>query len=75
MRQLTNSQITLLAQYFSDLSKMLFGAAVVGYLFPTSTFPVTLTALFVGSLTAAACLLYAIRIAASRPSSPHHYDD
>jgi hypothetical protein len=64
MRRLTNSQITLLAQYFSDLSKILFGASVVGYLFPTSTFPVTLTALIVGSLTAAACLLYAIRLSA-----------
>ncbi len=64
MRRLTKPQLTLLAQYFSDLSKILFGASVVGYLLPTSTFPVTLTALFVGSLTAAACLLYAMRLSA-----------
>ncbi len=64
MRQLTKSQISLLAQYFSDLSKILFGASVVGYLFPTNTVPVTLTVLFVGLLTAAACLVYAMRLSA-----------
>jgi hypothetical protein len=68
MRRLTNNQLTLLSQYFSDLSKILFGASVVGYFFP-ATVPVTLTALFMGTLTAAACLLYAIRIAAEIPTS------
>ena len=62
MRRLTHSQLTLLSQYFADISKILFGASVVGYFFPTSAVPVTLTALFMGSLTAAACLLYAVRI-------------
>ena len=64
MRRLTTSQISLLAQYFSDLSKILFGASVVGYLFPTNAVPVTLTALFVGLLTASACLVYAMRLSA-----------
>ncbi len=64
MRRLTNHQLTLLSGYFSDLSKILFGASVVGYFFPTSTVPMTLTAFFMGSLTAAACLLYAVRISA-----------
>ena len=69
MRRFTNSQLTLLSQYFSDLSKILFGASVVGYFFPTSTVPVTLTAFFMGSLTAAACLVYAIRISAELPTA------
>jgi hypothetical protein len=69
MRRPTNSQLSLLSQYFSDLSKILFGASVVGYFFPTSSVPVTLSAFLMGSLTAAICLLYAIRISAELTTS------
>ena len=69
MRRLTHSQLALLSQYFSDLSKILFGASVVGYFFPTGAVSVTLTAFFMGSLTAAACLVYAMRISAELPTT------
>lgn len=64
MRRLTHSQLTLLSPNFSDLSKILFGASVVRYFLPTSAVLLTLTALFMGSLTAAACLVYTMRISA-----------
>ena len=61
--QLNSNQIDILAKYFSDLSKIIFASAVLGFFIPISeTIPTFQTFLF-GSATTIAALILSIRLA------------
>jgi hypothetical protein len=64
---LTKSQLSLLSQYFADLSKILFGSTVVGYFIPGAglvTPPVFLSGVIVGVV----CLLISLDLAREAPT-------
>jgi hypothetical protein len=67
--RLTNAQQTLLAHYFSDLSKILMGSTVIAYLVPTSVTVVSPAAFLVGATTAGACLIFAVALSPETASS------
>jgi hypothetical protein len=55
--RLTKSQESLLSPYFADLSKILFGSTVVGYVIPNTTSLITPSAFLAGVIVGLVCLL------------------
>jgi len=66
--RLTKSQITLLSQYFADLSKILFGSTVVGYFIPNTTDLITPSVFLAGIIVGLVCLLISIDLARELPT-------
>jgi hypothetical protein len=61
--RLTKGQLSLLAQYCSDLSKILFGSTVVGYFIPNGAGLVTRPVFLAGALVALVCLFIGVNLA------------
>jgi hypothetical protein len=66
--RLTKAQLSLLAQYCSDLSKILFGSTVIGYFIPNGEGLVTWPVFLAGALVALVCLFIGVNLARD-PSS------
>ena len=69
---LTKSQASLLSHYFADLSKILFGSTVVGYVIPNTTDYVTPAAFLAGVIVGLVCLLISVesRTRITHPMNP-----
>ena len=65
---LTKSQASLLSHYFADLSKILFGSTVVGYVIPNTTDYVTPAAFLAGVIVGLVCLLISVDLARELPT-------
>ncbi len=65
---LTKSQASLLWQYFADLSKILFGSTVVGYVIPNTTDLITPAAFLAGVIVGLVCLLISLDLARELPT-------
>lgn len=59
----TKEQSNLLADYLSDLSKVLFASVVVGFFIPTTVGSVSGGIFIAGTLTAAFALFGAVQLA------------
>ncbi len=60
--QLNQEQIDILAKYFSDLSKILFGSTVLGFFIPSPEVQITLSVFIVGALATTTCLAFSLRL-------------
>ena len=61
--RLNSGQIRILSGYFSDVSKILVGSAVVGFFVPIGTGQITLPIFIGGTIAAFICLLLGIKFA------------
>ncbi|OGE77954.1 MAG: hypothetical protein A2751_02835 [Candidatus Doudnabacteria bacterium RIFCSPHIGHO2_01_FULL_46_14] len=57
------NQTDLLADYFSDLSKILFASAIVGFFVPSSIGQIGLTTFAVGTLATVVALVISLMMA------------
>ena len=58
--RLTKNQIDILSGYFSDISKILVGSAVIGFFVPSGVGPISIPVFIGGSATAVLCLFISI---------------
>jgi hypothetical protein len=65
--RLTKSQESLLSQYFADLSKILFGSTVVGYVIPNTTQLITPSVFLAGVIVGLVCLFISLDLARELP--------
>jgi hypothetical protein len=66
--RLTKAQLMLLSQYFSDVSKILFGSTVIGYFIPSSAGLITLPVFFAGVIVGLVCFLISLDLARESPT-------
>lgn len=59
--KLNGDQIGLLAKYFADLSKILFGSVIIGYFLPSSII-VNLPTFMLGSSVATVFIIFSVKI-------------
>jgi len=57
---LNKDQTSSLSQYFSDLSKITFGSAVLGFFVPGAVGSITIPIFIGGILATAVCLMFSI---------------
>lgn len=60
--RLNQAQIKSVSKFFSDLAKILFASAVVGFFIPSSSINVTTNALVVGSFFALSFFIISVTI-------------
>jgi hypothetical protein len=65
--RLTKSQESLLSQYFADLSNILFGSTVVGYVIPNTTDVITPSVFLAGVIVGLVCLSISLDLARDLP--------
>lgn len=59
---LNKNQINLLSQYFSDLSKIIFGSAVLGFFLPGIVGAITIPVFWGGIVATVSCLLFSMNL-------------
>jgi hypothetical protein len=65
---LTKSQESWLAPYVADLSNILFGSTVIGYVIPNTTSVITPAALLAGTIVGLVYLLISVDLARALPT-------
>jgi hypothetical protein len=66
--RLTTSQESWLSPYCADLSNILFGSTVVGYVIPNTTDLITPSAFLAGVIVGLVCLLISVDLARDVPT-------
>ena len=60
--QLNKEQTTILAGYFSDLSKILLSSLVIGFFIPATSGPITVSVLVGGTIVGVSFIAFSIFI-------------
>ena len=60
---LNKYQNSIIAKYFSDMSKIVFASAVLGYLIPSDIIEITLTVFVIGTIISALSFVFSVVMA------------
>ncbi len=60
--KLTKSQLDVVAKYLGDISKLVFAAAVLGFLMPLGETHVTVTAFIMGTIVTVATFAFSVQL-------------
>jgi len=60
--KLDQEQIRTISKYFSDLSKIVFASAVLGFIIPTESLKITLTIFVLGSIATISFIFFSVII-------------